>query len=74
MNAALALVSARGAPGQGDAVVHEAVDLEAAAEEELRAAREADREFQRQRKSVQDLAVTCWEQLTAVAKVRAVRP
>lgn len=77
VNAALALVEAQGSTqgGKGKtqaaatATVQEALELEAAAKEHLRSARDANRDFQRQRKAVRELAVTAWDQLIAIAKV-----
>jgi hypothetical protein len=74
VNAALALVTAGGDSPLGTATevtgtVQEAMELEASAEEHLRAAREANRDFQRQRKAVRELAVDAWDQLVAIAKV-----
>lgn len=84
MNAALALVEAQEAgggsrshapPGAAEAdpsaslAVREAMALEAAAAGHLSAARGANRDFQRQRKAVRDLAVDAWDQLVAIAKV-----
>jgi hypothetical protein len=82
VNAALALVTSSEEGGEEEEVVagnsgssaaastvHEAMELEAAAEEHLRNARDANRNFQRQRKVVRDLAADAWDQLVAIAKV-----
>jgi len=84
VNAALALVTSSEEGGEEDegqtgfsrssssaaaSTVHEAMELEASAEEHLRNARDANRNFQRQRKVVRDLAADAWGQLVSIAKV-----
>ena len=58
-----------GTDSTAEVSVHEAMELEAAAAHELKHARDANLDFQRQRKAVRDLVVDAWDQLVAIAKV-----